>query len=104
MPRFSKSRPTPGILPAIGTPRLVCPVAARLTPPRRAVPPSGTETVVLTVLKLKLGSWSVEAWPKSQPLPHRSTATASERERRDIAFLRNRIAPVILSAILQGLQ
>ena len=74
MPRFLNSRLTPGTLSKIGTPRVTLPSLARLIPPNRAVPPSGTLTVVCTVVTLNVGNWTVIsccAPPERQQMPQR---------------------------------
>ena len=56
MPMLRKRRSIIGILDRTGTPFSVRVSLSVLTPPRRTVPPSGTVTVVVTVLVVVLGS------------------------------------------------
>ena len=59
IPTFLNSRLMYGSLSSMGTPRSVRPSLMRLMPPSKTVPPSGTFTVVVTVVKAKVGNWTV---------------------------------------------
>ena len=94
MPRLPNSRLTPGTLFSIGTPRLTLPSLNRPIPPSSAVPPSGTLTVVCTVVTLNVGSWTVmfccaAAWPTA----HATNIPLAMTERMDMTGLRKGAFP-----------
>ena len=58
-------------------PNWLLPEEARFTPPRYVLPPSGTETVVSTLKKEKVGSSTVTCCCCPQAVPENSPSTAN---------------------------